>query len=541
MTMRAVFFAFAATFLSPIPCSLILGSDTVIPRPAKMANSESDFPLTQNTRIFATKPLLRQAQLCAEVFKKDLGLALETVEVADGESHPKGISLELSEAPALPEEGYTLNVVADGVRLVARTPRGLAWGIQSMRQLATGDKDSFSIAGVEITDRPRFPWRGLMLDTSRTFVPMDDLKKYVDVLSFYKMNTLHLHLSDDQGWRMEIKKYPRLTTVGAKFHDSINEPAEFSGFYSQAEMRELVAYAELRGVDLVPEIDMPGHSWAAAVAYPELSTTGKSKDGKLVPFLMRQGVITDTTLDPTNPQVYQFIADVLDELVTVFPSKYIHIGADEVGFNYWQQSERVSQFMKDHNYETFTELQAHFVNRVNLLIRERDRTLIGWDEIADKSQVPDGAVVMAWRSKRWHKLNALAMSTDRGGPVIAASSAWNYLDYTQGAGDNGAERPNPLENTYSFLPYETAPKAKEGQILGINACMWTHMARKPAAIQRMVFPRLLAVAESAWTPVDRKDFASFSRRLPTHYKALAKHGMSYWLDPSEEATGHRPR
>ncbi len=492
----------------------------VIPAPQQFEIKEGALALSAGTGISADDVWL--GSHLATALREETGLSFKT-----GKGGAIQLCIDKDSAEELGDEGYALSVSKKAVDVRAATRDGLFYGAVTLRQLLKNVDGTWQLPCIEIVDKPRFPWRGFMNDCSRTFISIKELRRYIDVMAFYKMNVFHLHLTDDQGWRFEVKKYPKLTQVAAAFAPKYNEPARFSGYYTQDELKELVRYAAQRGVELVPEIDIPGHCRAALKAYPELSVSGKRFQRDLFPF--GKGSLQDNVLDPSNPKVYEFVAGVLDEVVEVFPSSYIHIGADEVSYGWWGRSKGVADLKRREGLRTHHDVQSYFVKEVNKLVQARGKVLIGWDEIL-RGGAPEGAVVMAWRSKRWHRYDSFADSLRSGRPVIAAVSEWNYLDYTQGPGDKGAGRLNTIENAYSFQPFQVEPKPKEGQLLGINAAMWTHIARETADIQRQVFPRLLAIAENAWSAEERKDFDGFSSRLKGHYRYLDRFGVAYWIN-----------
>ncbi len=556
-----------ASFLSMLLVpALVVAADSppahsIIPRPRQITVQDGAFELTNATRIVTDKPMLPVGQFLSQTLAPATGREIpvsnaatdpadDTIVIRTAESSAE-LGKEGFGKEGLGKEGYRLKVTPRYVLLEAAEPQGAIWAVQTLRQLlptAILSKERvalqrWNVACVEITDQPRFPWRGFMIDCSRTFVPFDELKRYVDVLSFYKMNVLHLHLTDDQGWRIEIKKYPRLTERGSQFDPRYDQPAEFSGYYTQSQLRELVAYAEQRGVTVMPEIDMPGHSWPLVLAYPEFTVFRTKDPSFLYPYEVwpqirdkyypDRSAWTQGTFDPTNDKTYAFIDDLLEELLDIFPSPYIHVGGDEVDFTVWERSERLTDYMREHDIPTPHHLQAHFLQRVNKLIRKRGRTMIGWDEIL-YGGLPEGATVMAWRGHE-KVLEAGAAKA----PIVVANGAALYLDHWQGPklpGENvkGDGTVVTQEEMYKYHPMAGLSPEQKDRVVGMQGQMWTHVARSTREIHLQVFPRLLAIAESAWLPEDEKDYADFVVRKQQHDGRLTAHGVHFWVDRSKQ-------
>lgn len=346
------------------------------------------FKIDRKTKIYAAKEATQVAELFAETVRTSTGFPLP---VSDSNKPEKGIYFVVeNRSDSLGKEGYHLNITLDNITVTAPGVPGLFYGAQTLRQLLPSQVESLThVNGTEwtapcvtISDTPRFAWRGYMQDVSRTFYSMDVLKKYMDVMSLYKMNVLHLHLTDDQGWRIEIKKYPKLTssqtTVFAPVH---KEPEKRSGFYTQEQIKDLVRYATERNITLIPEIDVPGHSWATLLVYPELGVNNKHNPEYVFPFLAAWeywgSQFTSNTLDPTKEEVYQFLDDVFAEIAGLFPGDYIHFGGDEVRHSCWDAEPRVTKFIKDHNLKNSTGLQNYFVARMCRIIKSKGKKPIG--------------------------------------------------------------------------------------------------------------------------------------------------------------------
>lgn len=415
-------------------------------------------------------------------------------------------------------EGYELTATPD--KVVIRAPRaaGLFYGVQTIRQLLPPQVEdsektadvTWAIPAIRVVDKPRFRWRGLLMDSSRTFQPIPYLKRCVDLLALYKMNVFHWHLTDDQGWRLEIKSCPRLTSVGSKFDERYNE---FGGYYSQDQVRDFVAYAARRHVTVVPEIEMPGHAAAALAAYPSISCTGEAPvifpfSEALVPGLQPHNFC------PGNEATFRLLERVLDEVTQLFPSRYVHIGGDEVVKDLWKACPKCQARIKSERLNNEGELQSYFVKRVERFLRTKSRTLMGWDEILEGGLAPRAAV-MSWRG------TAGGLAAIRAGhEVVFSPHTHLYLDY-----------PNenyPISNVYAFEPVPDGITEEQAElVLGAQGNMWTHMARSEDAIDRQVFPRLLALSEVVWSPRGMREFPDFLKRAELHLTRLDILGVKH--------------
>ena len=354
---------------------------SLIPLPVTTETKPGQFALTAKTKISADAALAETAGIIAQSLRERTGLPLPLAS--------KG-TIRLVISPQLPAEGYELEVTPKAVTLRASTPTGAFYGGQTLLQLL----DSNTIPGVKITDEPRFAWRGLMLDCSRTFQSLDYLRQTVDRMAFYKMNILQLHLTDDQGWRLEIKRYPVLTVKGARFADKWNEPAAHQGCYTQAQMQELIRYAAARGITIVPEIEMPGHSLAALACFPELSCTGGPFE--IFPYSQWPADATIGEFCAGNEATFTFLTNVLAEVIALFPSRYIHIGGDEVPKNRWKTCAKCQARLQAEGLKDELELQSYFIRRLDKFVTDQGRAIIGWDEILEGGLAPNAAV-MSWR------------------------------------------------------------------------------------------------------------------------------------------------
>jgi len=479
---------------------------------------DDSFTLYPETRIFSHAGQLEEAKWLARALEETTGVRLEIVE--RGPSQLVKSEIRLCRIPELADEGYFLYVDRFSILLAAASPAGIFRAWHTLRQLmSAGSEGKVTFSGVDVRDKPRFAWRGVMLDCSRTFQSIEYLKKTIDRMAEYKLNVLHLHLTDDQGWRIEIDAYPELTGRGARFPERFAEPAANHGFYSKAEIRDLVRYAGERFVTIVPEIEMPGHSLAALSCYPELSCTGGPFE--IYPFFQGPG-ITKEIFCAGNDKTFAFFDAVIDEVVELFPSEFVHVGGDEVPKERWQQCPKCQARMRDENLADVHELQSWFIRRAEAMLEARDRRLIGWDEILEGGLAPK-ATVMSWRGTKGGIAAARA-----GHDVVMSPTSHCYFDYTYGRIDS--------ERAYSFEPVPAELTREEGRhVLGLQANFWSHIDREPALVDRQLFPRLLAIAERGWSAKEVRDWPDFRRRLQAHLPRLVELGIRYHaldlLDP----------
>lgn len=469
---------------------------------------------------FQFGPAVRVAADVESTFAADFLVAALTsagcsASTTDGDGD---ITLRIVDDPSIPVEGYRIDVRPDGISIMASTKAGLFYGSQTLTQMIPADfSESRSIPCALVEDRPRFAWRGVMIDVSRHFMPLPFLRRMVDLLAMHKMNTLHLHLTDDQGWRMEIKKYPRLTEVGGFREGTLVGHLEHSGdaphfdgirhggFYTQDELRDLVHYASERAVTIVPEIEMPGHAQAAVAAYPELGVLGES-----VEVCKTWGVIQHI-FNPFESTI-EFLQDVLTEVMDVFPSTFIHIGGDEAVKNQWKASTAVQDRIRELGLSNEDEMQSYFVGRMSRFLANHGRRLIGWDEIIEGG-LAENAAVMSWRGEGGGVTAAAA-----GHDVVMTPVGFTYLDLYQSRAHEVEPVAQggylPLERVYQ---YEPIPAGLDGDrarhVLGTQAQLWTEYMPTPEHVEYMAFPRLCALAEVAWSDPDRRDWQDFVERL----------------------------
>ncbi len=471
----------------------------IIPQPVEIKFLNGNYKFTKNLPIFFSEDLRETALIASE----QLGFKTE---LCTGR-HRNGIYLKID--TALPQEGYRLQIGRKRIDITGSSATGVFYGLQTLRQLTEINENNSKIPCVEIEDWPRFRWRGLMLDCSRTFQSIDYIKKTIDRLSFYKMNILHLHLTDDQGWRMEIKSHPELTTTGSRFHPYYNEPERYQGYYTQEQLKDLVRYAESRGITIVPEIEMPGHCYALLVCYPELSCTGKI-DPKIFPYFKGPGVTKDI-LCAGNERVFSLIQDVINEVIDVFPSRFIHIGGDEAPKDRWENCRKCQARIKEEGLKDEKELQSYFVSRVEKMISAKGRRLIGWSEIIEGGLTPDAAV-MDW-------IGGAKVAAGAGQDVVMSPTGYCYFDYTYKA--------ISTEHAYSFDPVSGLWEEQAKYVLGLQANFWSHIDREPELVDKQLFPRLLSIAERGWSEANTRDWDQFSTKISKHLKVLQKMGVCY--------------
>ncbi|MEA1996962.1 MAG: beta-N-acetylhexosaminidase [Gemmatimonadota bacterium] len=517
------FAAVTLLFIMACPSGEILGADTgnitVIPRPQEIVRRDGGFFLNIGTPVIVTGETRGAGEYLCSLLGRASGIDLEVMEAEFGIREAGSIILKTDPGLGnLGPEGYVLKIDGNGVLISAYATAGVFYGIQTLRQMLPSSVESGRVqhAGwllphVEINDRPRFGWRGLMIDCSRTFQSVDYLKRMIDLLALYKLNVLHLHLTDDQGWRVEIKRYPELAGKGSRFPARYGKPG---GCYSQDELKELVRYAGARQVRLVPEIEIPGHCLAALACYPELSCTGGPFE--IYPFFMGPG-IQENVFCAGSDKVFEFIENVLSEVVRVFPGRYVHIGGDEVPKTMWKECDKCRDRMRKMGLRSEDELQSYFIRRIERFLESKGRCLIGWDEIIEGGLAP-GAAVMSWRGMKGGIHAAI-----EGHDVVMSPTSHCYLDYSH--------ETTSVEKSYSFDPVPAGiPVEKRKHILGLQGCMWTHIATNDPAVDRQVFPRLIALAEVAWTEPELRSREDFFRRLKAHYPRLDELAVMYYKE-----------
>ena len=501
---------------------------SIIPMPNSVFPKTGSFELSRQTAIVIRSEEDRAlANLLNDRLQQDLGFRL-TIKRRGNRN-----AILLSESIidyTVPEGGYELSVDRNRIRIFALEPVGRFYAVQSLLQLfGAVDRGVVSVPCVSIADEPRFPYRGMHLDVGRHFMPVEFVKKYIDLMSQYKFNYFHWHLTEDQGWRIEIKKYPRLTEIGSKrpethvgFYSETfrGDGVPHEGYYTQEQVRDVVAYAKARYVTVIPEIEMPGHSSAALAAYPELSCKPDDK----YHVQMTWGTFREVYCP--NERTFKFLEDVISEVVALFPdSPYIHIGGDEVLTDMWKDSPDVRALMEREHLKDLHEVQGYFVRRMERFISSKGKKIIGWEEILDDNLAPS-AIVMSWQGFKSGIAAARAHHD-----VIMAPTDFTYFDYLQGdAAKEPVGQPYllPLEKVYSFDPVPKDLNAEEARyIIGGQGNVWTEYMKTPAAVEYMAFPRMLALSEVLWSQPQNKNYADFQRRLAAQLPLLDKQHVNY--------------
>jgi hexosaminidase len=504
----------------------------LIPKPVSVEAGSASFAIHPGSEIIHDTALESEADLLAADLEQRTGLKLETESSGPAKGGKTRIRLSLDPKGELPAEGYVFKVHGNELVIRGTDAAGVFHGTRTLLQLLPARPEAGVapvIPAVTITDHPRFAWRGMMLDVGRHYQQPEDIKRFIDWLAFHKFNVFHWHLTEDQGWRIEIKKYPKLTEVGAWRASSppygdrnADDGIRHGGFYTQDEIRDIVAYAAARHITVVPEIEMPGHAAAAIAAYPEL---GNSDVPGYAPKVMTRWGVHPYTFAPKE-ETFRFLEDVLTEVCELFPSKYIHIGGDEAPKTQWRQSKFAQEVIRREGLKDEHELQSWFVRRIGKFLDSRGRRLIGWDEIQEGG-LPKTATMMVWRDARWAK-HALALGND----VVMATTSHTYFDYYQhpaamelakGVGYEAIGGHLPIERVYSYDPAFVAENDEQRKrILGTQAQLWGEYLKDMRKVEYMAFPRIAAIAEVAWTQPELKDYTDFSARLEgvmRHYEA----------------------
>ena len=508
---------------------IVLNSQTVfsqeiqiIPRPLEVISGSKTFKIDKETQLVFDNDTKNIVTSLQNYFKNDFGFDLKTTNY---QSLKKNfIVFKVDES--LADEGYELTITEDKILICAKNTTGWFYGTQTLMQLCSYNADfskyekQLKLKEVTIKDAPNFKWRAFMLDEARYFKGMDQVKMLLDEMAFLKMNVFHWHLVDDQGWRIEIKKYPKLTEIGSKrkstqigplqWESPIQSAEPHEGFYTQEEIKEIIKYAKDRQITIVPEIEMPGHSTAAIASYPWLGTSKKETE---VPI--KFGVGKDV-FDVTNERTNQFLKDVLEEVMALFPSEVIHIGGDEVKYNHWKSSESVQKYMKEKNLATPADLQVYFTNNISKYLESKGRRMMGWNEIMghnlhdyqDKNdtktsqKLAEKSIVHFWKGDV-----KLAETAARNGyEIVNSLHNFTYLDYTY--------KNLPLSKAYSFDPIpEKLDEKYHDKIIGLGCQMWGEWIPTIGDMHYRVFPRIAAYAEIGWTAKKRKDFTFFKTAL----------------------------
>lgn len=512
--------------LALLPVHAAAPSPSLVPQPAQLTPGSGAFRVDAHTVIVVADhdpATLRTAHWLAGLLGRTRGLHLQ---VRQGGNETDAITLRREPSAAADhDEAYALDVTPDGIHIRASGDAGLFHGAVTAWQLLTPDaqRGAVDVPALQIRDQPRFAWRGLMLDSARHFQSVAEIEALLDQMAQHKLNTFHWHLTDDQGWRIQIKRYPKLTAIGAwrtppdAGHDG--EPARYGGLYTQEQIRQVVAYAAARYITVVPEIDMPGHAQAAVASYPQLGVTGRrpkvSVDWGVNPYLYN---VDDAT--------FSFIDNVLDEVMALFPSKYIHIGGDEAIKDQWQASPAVQAKMHALGLKDENALQGWFIARIGAYLQKHGRRLVGWDEILEGGKLPADATVMSWRGTK-----GAITAAKSGHDVVLSPAPQLYFDQLQSANLDETAGRIPAQDLASVYAFEPVPKeldaAQAEHVLGAQANVWTEHMPSMKHVQHAVFPRLAALSEVDWSPASARDWKGFLARLPAQFARYRAQGIDY--------------
>jgi len=503
----------------------------IIPAPVSLKKASGEFTLSRQTIVLADTISNKSVVFLTGYLQNNKMLPLQ-LKTNDGSGAANSIVLTAAGTDNLPPDGYRLTITPQQI-LVAGKGAGLFYGIQTLIQLIPeGNNPVVKLPCVQIEDYPRFAYRGLMLDVCRHFFSVEFIKKYLDLMATYKLNNFHWHLTDDQGWRIEIKKYPKLTEIGSQrsqtvignYHDRTPQQFDntpYGGYYTQDQIRDVVKYAADRYINVVPEIEMPGHSEAALAAYPELSC-----DPSMTYKVAETWGIFHDIYCPSD-KTFNFLQDVLTEVMGLFPSKYIHIGGDEAPKDVWKKSEFCQKLMKKLHLKTEDELQSYFIQRIEKFVNSKGRSIIGWDEILEGGLSPN-ATVMSWRGEK----GGIAAAQQNHNVIMTPGSGGLYIDQLQGKQN---QEPlsiggyDPLSKIYAYNPTpDVLTPDQQKHIVGVQANLWTEYIPTETKVEYMLLPRLMALSEVAWTPLTNKNYNDFANtRLPSHLATLDENNFDY--------------
>lgn len=520
----------------------------ITPMPVSVQPGTGTFTISKNTVITAQDEADRKsAAFLNDYLQQYYGLKLD-VDRQEGKDYIRLVTRKFIQAPE--KDAYQMTVAADGVTIEGDTYAGTFYGIQSLIQLlpvmntrAAASDIRLTIPSVAVQDAPRFPYRGLHLDVGRHMFPISFIKKYIDYIALHKMNYFHWHLTEDQGWRIEIKKYPRLQeeaayrngTIIGRYPGTGNDNQRYGGYYTQEEVKEIVQYAADRHITVIPEIELPGHASAAIAAYPWLSCfpeqktdlrgpvsdASKAASGKTVQE--RWGVFDDVFCAGKD-STFSFLQDVFDEVLPLFPSKYIHVGGDESPKTHWEKCPNCQRRMKEQGLKDEHELQSYFIQRIEKYLNAKGRTIIGWDEILEGGLAPN-AIVMSWRGEE----GGIA-AAKQNHQVIMTPGSHVYLDHTQSQDEDSVTIGGytPLDKIYSYEPIPAELNATQAKyVMGAQGNVWTEYMRYPGKVEYMIFPRLTALSEVLWSPKEKRSWTDFEKRLPVIFNRYGLWGANY--------------
>ena len=510
------------------------GTVNIIPFPVSIEQRDGSFPSTPSTCVAAEGPAAAEASKLVDALAPAMGYRLKQVANSTTKDSIQ-LKVELRLRERLGEEGYELEATTDTVVIRAGAPAGLFYGIQTLRQLLPSAACSkqkvggvqWSVPCVHITDHPRFAWRGLLIDPARHFIPVPDVEQFIDTMALHKFNRLQIHLTDDQGWRIEIKKYPQLVQTGAWMDFTTivqggkSEGGRPGGFYTQEDIRHLVRYAAQRYVTIVPEIEMPAHTGAAIISYPQIGLYPQKLNDLPVPkrWTAHEGVLAP------RPLTVAFMQDVLTEVMDLFPSRYIHIGGDEANIDHWKKCEEMQGLIRAMKLKDEVELHSWFIRQMDAFLASHGRQLIGWDEILQGGLAP-GAIVMSWRGEAGGITAAQA-----GHDVVMAPTSHTYFDYYQGPSTTEPKAIGGdlrLEKVYQYEPIPAALNAAQAKhVLGGQAQLWGEYISNQKHRLYMTYPRAAALAEVLWSPRESRNWDQFLARLSGHLERLKALEVNY--------------
>jgi hexosaminidase len=519
---------------------------SIIPKPAELTQGSGSFNLGTSTVIIATPTAKHDAEMLNFYLKKLYGFTLPIRNISTNKNVKNAITLGLLKPDERKNDEYNLAITTDKIAIDGVSPRAIFYGIQTLLQLLPTDKamaneKQFEVPQLVIKDYPRFEYRGMHLDVGRHFFGVDEVKKYIDYLAYQKFNTFHWHLTEDQGWRIEIKRYPKLTSVGGfrngtvigHYPGSGNDSIHYGGFYTQQEIKEIVKYAQDRYITTIPEIEMPGHSSAAIAAYPQLSCFPNestkiksntpwagSRNGKQVQ--QTWGVFEDIYCP--SEYTFKFLENVLDEVMKLFPSKYIHIGGDESPKTEWKRSAFCQKLIKEKNLKDEEGLQNYFISRIEKYLNSKGRSIIGWDEILEGGLAPN-ATVMSWRGEE----GGVAAAQQHHN-VIMTPGKYVYLDHAQNKNEDSVTIGGylPLDTVYSYEPVPKELNSEEAKyVMGAQGNVWTEYIANNSKLEYMIFPRMTALSEVLWSPKEIRNKDDFKDRLTDMVKRYQLWGTNY--------------
>ncbi|MNK14849.1 Beta-hexosaminidase [compost metagenome] len=499
----------------------------IIPQPVQMRPGlfpQDKFTIDKNTVILISETSLSpSAKFLADYIFKYYNLKLKITNDLEAAKNAHSINLVLNQKLYTDIEKYFVSVLKNQLNAGASSPQGIFYAVQTIIQLLpveTTEPTQLYIPSIDIIDYPRFAYRGMHLDVSRHFFDVAFIKKYIDYLAYHKLNNFHWHLTDDHGWRIEIKKHPKLTSIGSWRNGSIiglypgtgNDGIRYGGFYTQEEVKEVIKYAAERYINIIPEIEMPAHSMALLAAYPQFGT----EPNKKYEVAQTWGIFNkfNNVLQPTD-QTFKFLEEVLTEVMNLFPSKYIHIGGDEGSKIWWKQSTVSQQIMKANGIKDESGLQSYFIHRIEKFVNSKGKTIIGWDEILDGGLAPN-AIVMSWRGEK----GGIAAAKQKH-KVIMTPEDMMYFNHSQFVKDDSltAAKYLPLKTVYDYEPVPAVLNTEEAKyIWGGQGNLWSEYITNPAKVEYMLFPRLDALSEILWSPKEKKNYTDFQKRLKTQFK-----------------------